>query len=257
MAYETGLAKLDGDADGSGKRELELGEVLPGGRCICRSLNAIPACLSNHSTEIKEEIYALAKVEAVEDTTTVNPLSCCFRSKCKTTGEIGSDIPYAGLFVAPESVCKAPEEVTGEEVLTGAKRNTILTSYIIGKAKPVETAADEGSPPLTKGNIYGKTAHSLYEGDTALVAKVKTGIPTSAKADPSVVKSLVGLISTTNDFTVLVTVCILLSKSIHGEKEACCCKSSKNHFDTFHNFVLTLINFAVLYIPIEGLSMQI
>ena len=120
-----------------------------------------------------------------------------------------------------------------------------------------DTASDEGSPPFAEGYVYCETADALSKGNTGLVLEVQACIPTSAKANPSVVKSLVGFISTTNDFTVLITVCILLSESVHGEEEACCCKSSKNHFDTFHNFVLTLINFAVLKLTYKGLSVQI
>ena len=218
---------------------------------------AIPGSLSYHCTEVKEEVYAVAEVEAVEDTTTVDPLSCSCGSNCKTTGYVRSNIPNAGLFVTPESVSEAPEEVTGNEVLLRVEGSTVIAKNVVGKAKPVDTAADEGSPPFAEGYVYCETANTLCKGNTGSVLKIQTSIPTSCKANPGVVKSPVGLISTTNDFTVLITICILLSESIHGEEEACCCKSSKNHFDTFHNFVLTLIDFAVICIPYKGLSVQI
>ena len=250
MTVETGLAEFDGYADGSGKRELEVADILG-------NLNTIPGSLCYHSAEVKEEVYAVAEVEAVEDTTTVDPFSICNRSDCKTAGYVRSNIPNAGLFVTPEGVSEAPEEVTGDEVLLRTEGSAVFAKNVVGKTKPVDTAADEGGPPLTEGYVYCQTADALCEGNTGSVLEVQTCVPTSAKANPSVVKSLVGLISTTNDFTVFVTVCILLSESVHGEEEACCCKSSKNHFDTFHNFVLTLINFAVLKLTYKGLSVQI
>ena len=157
MTVETGLAKLDSYTDGSGKRELEVAD-----RLGC--LNAIPGSLSYHSTEVKEEVYAVAEVEAVEDTTTVDPLSCSCGSDCKTTGYVRSNIPDAGLFVTPESVSEAPEEVTGNEVLLRVEGSTVFAKNIVGKAKPVDTAADEGSPPFAEGYVYCQTADTCAKG---------------------------------------------------------------------------------------------
>ena len=111
----------------------------------------------------------------------------------------------------------------------------LIAKNVVGKAKPVDATADEGGPPLTEGYVYGETAYTLSEGNTRLVLEVKACIPTSTKTNPGVVESFVGFISTANDLTVLITVCILLSVCAGGEKETCCCKNSKNHFDTFHN----------------------
>ncbi len=199
MTVETGLSKLDSYTDGSGKRELEAADTLV-------NLNTIPGSLCHHCTEVKEEVYAVAEVEAVEDTTTVNPFSCRSGSDCKTTGEVRSNIPNAGLFVTPEAVSEAPEEVTGNEVLCRIEGCTVFAKNVVGKTEPVDTASDEGSPPFAEGYVYCETADALSKGNTGLVLEVQACIPTSAKANPSVVKSLVGFISTTNDFTVLITV---------------------------------------------------
>ena len=120
-------------------------------------------------------------------------------------------------------------------MLLGSSDSEALTVQRIAKAEVVETGTDEGSPPFTEGSLYCKTAITLNKGNLATVCEVDATIKANTKTNPSVVESLVGFVSTANDLTVFITVCILLSESACGEEETCCCKSSKNHFDTFHN----------------------
>ena len=96
---------------------------------------------------------------------------------------------------------------------------------------PAATDTDGRGEPLTEGDVRSKTDTA----DRRILGEGESAVNTGTYTNKDVVKGLVGLIRTANDITVLVAICILLSESVHGEKEACSCKSSNKHFDTFHN----------------------
>ena len=99
------------------------------------------------------------------------------------------------------------------------------------------------SPPFAEVSVDGKTALGDECRDSTLVAELCGRVVTHADTDESVVEGLVGLIGATDNLSVLVTVRILLSESVNGEKEACRSKNSEEQFDTFHSFYQKLIVF--------------
>ena len=122
-----------------------------------------------------------------------------------------------------------------------------LFAGMVGKTHVTDTGTDGRGEPLTDEDIYTKTANALEvdgivgsplggTGGVTILAKAPdTGVVTGTDTDEDVVKGLVGLVGTANDFAVLVTIVVLLSGGVHGEEEACSCKGSEDNFDTFHN----------------------
>ena len=252
VTVEVGLTKVEGNTDGSGYREVEVGKlveeladsVVAGNNII----HLIVGSLCRISAEINVEVDAAGKTELIEDTETPNPVTLDLTvniQQIQTGGDIRNHIPDAGLFVTAEGVSGAPEEVTVDNVL-----GNDIALLVILNTVPAQTAADERGPPFTCIDIHCQTTLTGDERNArdlegiqmdGPVCQVKTCIPTNTNADERVVKGLVGLISTADDVAVLVAIGILLSESAGGEEEACCCKDSKDSFDTFHNKVLTLI----------------
>ena len=107
---------------------------------------------------------------------------------------------------------------------------------LIGKAMISDTKTILGCEPLTHICVKSKTGHSKERKSTSITG-VETIVQADATADKPVVAESVGLVRTTHNVSVGVTICILLSETADGEQEACCCKSSKD-FHTFHNRLL-------------------
>ena len=108
-----------------------------------------------------------------------------------------------------------------------------LEGALVGETVIVNTETILRGEPLTDIHIKSETG-SDNPVNCSVVTGVDTRVQANTTADKPVVAESVGLVRTTHNVSVGVTICILLSETADGEEEACCCKSSKN-FHTFHN----------------------
>ena len=114
-----------------------------------------------------------------------------------------------------------------EEVISGTRNVLALGAHV--QTVPADTHTDGRGPPFTEGQFRSR-------GDPAKTfALFPDSVDTASEGDEGVVESPVGLVSATDNLTVLITVGILLCIRADREEEACCSKNSKDSFDTFHN----------------------
>jgi hypothetical protein len=236
VTIEVGLAEVELETSSSGREDDELASTL-----------GVSVTLANESHKVDGDVDAVAQTENVEETGTSGILEVVLSTLLEGVGTegdiqdthsgIGNEVPETGLFVATDGVGDVPEEITVYIVETetaAGEHSRVLESDlgVVPQTVITQTHTDGGSPPLTEVEVNG-------EADVAPTLRSANGrndgVDTGTDTDEGIVKGLVGLVSTANDLTVLVTIVVLLSGCAHREKEACCSKYSKNSFDTFHD----------------------
>lgn len=229
MTVEVGLAKVEYEACGSRK------EV-----CILLTRVFVDSSTSLNNVEVYEEVYTLAKTEGVEETCTCTELpvlGVTSKTECAKLS-VRNKIVETGLFVTVDRLEHVPESVYMEEVLipllNGATNIGLVVCTVLDTT--VTSAETEGrGKPLTNVCVYCETA------DVEVHLGTNGSVCTGTNTDEPVVPEFVGLIRTANNVSVLVTVAILLCRSIEGEsEETCYCKCSENSFDTFHNIAIII-----------------
>ena len=130
--------------------------------------------------------------------------------------EIGEDAPLAERNAAADRYrSELSRLITAEDAIADS---------ILGRMKDEKGAVRD----LASVRNVWAAGHGVGAGKD-------DGVDAGTNTDPGVIEGLVGLISTADNLTVFVAVCILLGVSAHREEEACSSKDSEKHFDTFHN----------------------
>ena len=228
-ALEAGLSKLVSNTPGNGERERNLAEgslrslISPNITFLIR--NGKDAGVDDHvKFLIAKECILLGHCAETESPGRIN---LTLIDHCTETGtRISNPTPVTGFLITVDKSAQIKQVIKAEELRP-------LIETLVGETMPCNTETVLRSNPLTNISIKTEARHNKQRHST-FIAGVETRVYTNATADKPVVAESVGLIGTTHNVTVGVTICILLSETADGEQEACCCKNSKD-FHTFHN----------------------